>query len=472
MCGIVAAPKWMATDRALDAIEHRGPDGRGKKLVGEWTLGHVRLALRDRTCSSAQPFKRGKIVVSFNGEIWGYESLRSALELDGEKFETDGDTEVMACVLDKYGIDGLDAIEGMFAVAWTDGRSLWCARDKFGEIPIHFCGTHQVAASEMKAMMELGCSCSSMLQPGSFVKFEEGTVESGKWYLPQLIENESVDVEEAADSLRQSLMIGVSERVQDDLESAFLLSGGIDSSAICSIACSMKRKPVLYTAVFNEKSADLRKAREVAEFLGLKLNEVKVKDPSVDDLLRTVDVIEQSSSAQVEIAWACLALADAIRSDGFKVVMSGEGSDELWASYGFAYHGIKKHGWYEFRRKLFESQAWKNFPRCNKVFMSRGVECRLPFLNENLVEDALSWSMQTVRGDPSVDKLVMREAFNGILPKSVIKRNKVAFQIGLGLKDSIRSRLPSAPSIYRNRYSESFKIKKEESSDLFRRASA
>src|SRR5690606_20503727 len=103
-----------------------------------------------------------------------------------------------------------------------------------------------------------------------------------------------------------------------------------------------------------------------------------------------IQTIEQPFKAQIEIGWACLHLARQIAADGYRVTYSGEGSDELWASYGFAYHGIQQHGWYDYRRDLFLDQARKNFVRCNKIFMAASVECRLPFLSTPLVEYALS----------------------------------------------------------------------------------
>ena len=126
--------------------------------------------------------------------------------------------------------------------------------------------------------------------------------------------------------------------------------------------------------------------------MGIELREVMIPLPSSADLSTVIRCIEMDCKAQVEIGWPCLRLAQAMRADGFKVTYSGEGSDELWASYGFAYHALKTQDWHAYRKDLFLSQARKNFARCNKVFMAHCVECRLPFLNTALVEYALSLS--------------------------------------------------------------------------------
>ena len=122
-----------------------------------------------------------------------------------------------------------------------------------------------------------------------------------------------------------------------------------------------------------------------------------------------------------------------MRDDGFKVTFSGEGSDELWASYGFAYHALQTQDWHEYRKGLFLAQHRKNFARCNKVFMAHGVECRLPFLSTPLVERALSLPRAAVR-DGRREKAVIQDAYAGRLPELVTRRAKVAFQDGTGVK--------------------------------------
>jgi len=213
---------------------------------------------------------------------------------------------------------------------------------------------------------------------------------------------------------------------------------------------------VAYTAVLDRKSKDLRAAREVAAALRIELREIRVPPPSADDLAKVVRVIEQPYKAQVEIGWACLRLAQAMHSDGFKVTFSGEGSDELWGSYGFAYHALKTQDWHTYRKNLFLTQARKNFPRCNKVFMAHSVECRLPFLHPPLVEFALSLPQRVVQDGKARPKAVIQDAMAGLLPAIVTRRPKVAFQDGMGLKAVIESRLASPQSFYAAEYRRTF----------------
>ncbi len=144
-----------------------------------------------------------------------------------------------------------------------------------------------------------------------------------------------------------------------------------------------------------------------------------------------------------------------MRADGVKVTFSGEGSDELWASYGFAYHALKTEGWHEYRKALFMSQARKNFPRANKAFMAHGVECRLPFLHPSIPEFALSLPREAVqlRGRP---KAVMQEAFRGLLPDEVVDRPKMAFQDGVGMKAAAACAVGRPVQFYRKVYDEMY----------------
>jgi asparagine synthase (glutamine-hydrolysing) len=175
---------------------------------------------------------------------------------------------------------------------------------------------------------------------------------------------------------------------------------------------------------------------------------VPVPAPSADDLASVVRTIEMPSKAQVEIGWPCLVLAEAMRADGFKVTYSGEGSDELWASYGFCYHALQRRDWHQYRKALFGSQARKNFPRANNVFMRCSVECRLPFLHTPLVELALSLPEHVVREGRSRPKAVLQDAVADLLPTGVVRRPKLAFQDGLGLKTAIAQTIASPERFY------------------------
>jgi len=393
--------------------------------------------------------ERGSTVVVFNGEIWNFKQLRVELEELGRKFSTNGDTEVVAIALDEWGEEALPKMNGMFALAWWNGSTLKMARDRFGEIPLHvsFSNGKLLAASELKAFPE-SCGTITDVGPGELLVTKPGCRPMfNRWYAPPILPSE-FDIDRASEVLREKLEASVSERSMSDVPRCTLLSGGIDSAIVAALLKRDCPELVAYTAVMDRRSPDLRAAREVAEFLSIPLVEVEVSPPSADDLASVIRTIEMPSKAQVEIGWPCVALAKRIAADGFKVTFSGEGSDELWGSYGFAFHALKTQDWHEYRRDLFLSQAAKNFPRCNKVFMSHGIECRLPFLNPGLVELALSLKREAV-GTHSKPKLVLQNAVENLIPAKIRKRPKVAFQDALGSKAAAAKVLPNPRAFYR-----------------------
>lgn len=461
MCGLVGGAGEPA-DAAVAALAHRGPDARGVARVGPFWLGHTRLAILDLDRRSDQPFRRGPLVLAYNGECWNHADVRRELEALGEMFATTGDTEVVAAALLRWGpVEALRRLDFMGALAWAvDGEGvLRLARDRFGEVPLHVsCALPFRFGSELKALVAAGADPRSFrdVGPGELWEVLPRRVERvTRWYDPPCAPDLGSTPERARADVRRLVVDGTRRRAISDAPACTLLSGGIDSAAIAYALRDAVPGLVAFTAVMDRRSPDLRCARETAEALRLPLVEVPVRAPTADDLATVVRCIEMPYKAQVEIGWPCLALAEAVRAHGFKVTFSGEGSDELWASYGFAYHALQSQDWHEYRKSLFLTQARKNFPRANKVFMARSVECRLPFLHPPLVERALALPRACVQ-DGRRAKAVMQDAFDGLLPASVVRRPKLAFQDGLGIKDEVE-RVVTDPrryygAEYRRRY--------------------
>lgn len=460
MCGIVAAAGSVDLSRAVEALAHRGPDAAAVVESGGCTLGHTRLAIQDPSSRSDQPFRDGPVLLAYNGELFNASAVRRLVERagPGRTWRTSGDTEVIAAALAVLGpARALSALDGMFALVWTDDRDpgvLHAARDRHGEIPLHVHRARPVLyASELKAFTALGRRCGPAVLdvgPGEWWRSEAVSGRTSRRPFHTLAAHPADwTLDNASAALAGALERAVDRRAIADVPVCSLLSGGIDSAAIALELTRHYPDLVCYTARLDPKSRDLRCARETAEMIGAKLVEVNVPPPTADDLTRTVAHVELNFKAQVEIAWPCLALAAAIRSDGFKVTYSGEGSDELWASYGFAYHGLAKSGWYPYRRDLIAAQARRNFPRVNKAFMAHGVEGRLPFLDPDVVDLALSLPKHAVQDGKSRPKAVLQRAYAGRLPGSVTTRPKVAFQDGLGLKALINQTLPDPARFYR-----------------------
>ena len=448
MCGIVGG-LGRIDERGLAAINHRGPDHQAAVELGAWWLGHTRLAILDLDARSNQPFRYGRITLAFNGEMWNYKALRAELEQTGRTFVTAGDTEVVAAALDAWGLDALQQFDGMFAIAWWDGELMRLARDRFGEVPLHYHATKRfMFASEAKALNAMGGDRRAYrwVEPGEIVEVSSRGIRRQRYHQQGC---EPVDVSDAAVTVRGLIGDSTRQRAIADVPVCTLLSGGIDSSAVAFHLASVVDGLVCYTAVMDGSGPDVKQARAVAERLELELREVTIRPPTADDLAAVIRMIEMPHKAQVEIGWACVQLARRMREDGFKVTFSGEGADELMGSYGFVDHALREgKDFHATRRDLFIGQHRKNFPRCNKIFMQYGVECRLPFLHPPLVDYALSLPLAEVRHG-SRRKVPITDAYSGTLPDAVVRRAKLAFQDGLGLKADIAGRLPDPQRFYR-----------------------
>lgn len=421
----------------LDAIAHRGPDARGIATQGDMIHGHVRLSLLDLTSASNQPFKLGKTVLSYNGELWNWRELKAGVN---REFVTNGDTEVLAALLEQEGLCALEKIDGMFAFAWsTDDGDQWLVRDAFGKVPLYV-SKHKTGytwASERKAFAKHDRPIP--VPPGHALNLSTG--EWMRWYrlpMPQPL---------SANDVLSRLREGVHQRLDADAKVCCLISGGMDSGVILALAKEARNDVVAYTAVFDKKADDLRSARKLCADLSVPLVEVPVAIHK-GTISRAIRAIEIPSKAQTEIAVLCLPLAERIATDGFKACLSGEAADELFGGYGNFCIQASKDKRPAAIRKLRQAQLSKmsrgNFVRCNKVFMAAGVECRLPFMHQRLVEDAVQLDLTA---SPPQKKL-LKSACQHILPAWCINRPKDTFQGGSGVASALAKQTPSPTRYY------------------------
>lgn len=436
MCGIVAAIGDIDIEPLLDMIAHRGPDGRGVYHDGDIHLGHVRLAIQDTSDAAAQPMNVDGITLVYNGELWNVDELRELFP--GRTWRTTSDTEVLAAILAKHGVDGLDILDGMFALVWDDGSSVWASRDRWGKVPLYYVehGDSIIIASERKALPPGG----SRFEPG--VAIEITTRRSHRWAKP--VEAQDLEPESIISMLRE----GVRKRLIGDRPACFLLSGGLDSSLILHFATELHPAPVAYTAVFDDASPDLLAARRVADHYGVPLIEVPVPTPTPKLIEQAVRTVETSMKAQVEIALAHIPLMRAIADDGFRIALSGEAADELFFGYGnLCIQGSKARSGDEYRSVISGALAKMsrgNFVRVNKVMMSAGVEGRLPFMEEKLVASVLASSRET----NGTNKRALKAAASKILPSWVVKRRKETFQGGTGIAAAAATTVSSPTRFY------------------------
>lgn len=441
MCGIAGTIGGTVADvnTMLDRIQHRGPDGRGVHEHGGTIHGHVRLAMMDLTSASAQPFRRAGGTLSFNGELWNFQELRAELMALGEKFGTTGDTEVLAAMLSRHGLECLPQIDGMFAFAWSSpAGEHWLVRDSFGKIPLYvnMTATGYSWASERKAFPK-GMQPVT-IPPGS--AFNLTTGQWLKWY--QMPKPNGCNPARVLELIRR----GVAKRLNADAPVCCLISGGMDSGIILALAKEQRGDVVAFTAVFRSDTEDAKSARRLCAELGVKLFEVPVM---LDErtVREAINAIEIPSKAQIEIACLCLPLARKVYAEGFRACLSGEAADELFGGYGnFCIKASKEtdSGVVKLREQALDKMARGNFIRCNKAFMAHGVECRLPFMEQELVESVIPLGKK----ESPPGKKLLKEACRGVIPQWVISRTKDTFQGGSGASDELARRYSSPIKYY------------------------
>ena len=343
---------------ALSRLNHRGPDYCGVVQKNNLFFAHQRLTILDAHSRSHQPLSHKNILLSFNGEIYNFKELRKELEFE---FETQSDSEVIIAAYLKWGVDFVQHLRGMFAIALLDKDTLYLFRDRLGKKPLFYLdGTSFIFASEIKALTpflnktqmneDALMGYLSFLAPtpphtfykginklaaGEFLTFKNGKVEVKRYFdLLDSKPNIITDRDEAIYSLEKLLDESISMRLNADVPMASLLSGGIDSATINAYALKNGIKLNTYTLGYKEyaKYDERENARESAEFLGLQNTQVEI---SQDDFINASDKVFDAMDEPLNdpAAIPLYLLFKKIKEDDYKVVMSGEGSDELFLGY-------------------------------------------------------------------------------------------------------------------------------------------
>lgn len=452
MCGIAVVhdlrptPERMAAAAAigegmLGPIVHRGPDGQGSHVVGSTWLGHTRLSIVD-LAGGDQPLTGGGsgLWVAANGEIYNHEELRERL---GGAFATSSDSEVILHVINELGTGGIHDMRGMyaFAVAGPDGY-LVLARDPLGVKPLYWARDDNriLAASELGAFPPEVRAEVEEFPPGHFWTRDAGLVSFVDLRDDPLGADEPVGPQyetrdEAKAAIRDTLVVAVRERMMADVPVGVFLSGGLDSSVVAAIMARESDQPVHSFAAGTPDGSDLVAARKVADDLGLIHHErIYTDDDVIAVLPAVVQSIESYEPSLVRSAVPNFLLAE-LAAQHVKVVLTGEGADELFAGY----HHLRELDVAALRDALvagIETLHHLNLQRCDRVTMAHGLEARVPFLAREMLAVAqrvpLEWKLL---GEDGQEKAILREAFEGWLPHEILWRRKEQFGDGSGTAD-------------------------------------
>ena len=431
-------------------IRHRGPDWSGIYCGKHAILCHERLSIVDPQ-SGKQPLYApdGKQVLAVNGEIYNHQAIRRAYEGKYE-FQTGSDCEVILALYRDKGVNFLEELNGIFAFALYDEEQndFLIARDPIGVIPLyigHDKDGKVYIASELKAL-EGFCDQYEPFLPGHYYKGSEGKMV--KWYKRDWESYDNVkDNGASVKDVHDALEAAVKRQLMSDVPYGVLLSGGLDSSVISAIAKKYAARrietdsqqdawwPQLHSFAVGLKGApDLAKAREVADYIGTVHHEINYTiQEGLDAVRDVIYFIETYDVTTVRASTPMYLLARVIKSMGIKMVLSGEGADEVFGGYLYFHKAPDARAFHEETVRKLSKLYLYDCLRANKSLSAWGVEGRVPFLDKDFLDVAMRLNPEAkMCPDHTIEKKIVREAFADMLPQSVAWRQKEQFSDGVG----------------------------------------
>ncbi len=458
MCGIVSifnikeqTPQLRQKALAMSRkIRHRGPDWSGIYCGGSAILAHERLSIVDPE-SGRQPLfsPDGKQVLAVNGEIYNHRDLRRRYA-DTYQFQTGSDCEVILALYRDKGTAFLEDLSGIFAFALYDSETgdYLIARDPIGVIPLYIGRDSDgllYVASELKAL-EGQCDSYEEFLPGHYYSSKEGGMK--RYYTRDWMEYANVkDNSASVASIHDALEDAVKRQLMSDVPYGVLLSGGLDSSVISAVAQKYAQNriendgkteawwPRLHSFAVGLKGApDLAKARLVADHIGTVHHEINYTiEEGLDALRDVIYFIETYDVTTVRASTPMYLLARVIKSMGIKMVLSGEGADEIFGGYLYFHKAPNAQAFHEETVRKLSKLHLYDCLRANKSLSAWGVEGRVPFLDKEFLDVAMRTNPQAKMCPGStVEKKIVREAFADMLPNEVAWRQKEQFSDGVG----------------------------------------
>lgn len=431
-------------------IRHRGPDWSGIYVGGSAILCHERLSIVDPQ-SGGQPLYSPdrQQVLAVNGEIYNHREIRARYQ-GNYAFQTGSDCEVILALYRDKGVDFLEELNGIFAFALYDVErdEYLIARDHIGIIPLYIGKDNEgllYVSSELKALEGI-CDEIEPFLPGHYYWSREGKMH--RWYQRDWMDYDAVkDNQTSVEELHDALEAAVQRQLMCDVPYGVLLSGGLDSSVISAIAkkySAMRVEtdnkaaawwPQLHSFAVGLKGApDLAKAKEVAEHIGTVHHEINYTiQEGLDAIRDVIYYIETYDVTTVRASTPMYLLARVIKSMGIKMVLSGEGADEIFGGYLYFHKAPDAKAFHdETVRKLGKLHQYDCL-RANKSLSAWGVEGRVPFLDKEFIDVAMRLNpVDKMCPGSTIEKRVVREAFADMLPESVAWRQKEQFSDGVG----------------------------------------
>ena len=458
MCGIVAifniqeqTPELRQKAlRMSQKIRHRGPDWSGIYNGGSAILSHERLSIVDPESGKQPLFSPDmKQILAVNGEIYNHQEIRRQYA-EKYQFQTGSDCEVILALYREKGIDFLEDLSGIFAFALYDAEKdeFLIARDPIGVIPLYIGYDNDgkvYVASEMKAL-EGNCDRYEVFLPGHYYSSREGKMT--RYYKRDWMEYDAVkDNGASVQDIHDALEAAVKRQLMSDVPYGVLLSGGLDSSVISAVAekfsehrieddsASRAWWPRLHSFAVGLKGApDLAKAKMVADHIGTVHHEINYTiQEGLDAIRDVIYFIETYDVTTVRASTPMYLLARVIKSMGIKMVLSGEGADEVFGGYLYFHKAPNAKAFHEETVRKLSKLYLYDCLRANKSLSAWGVEGRVPFLDKEFLDVAMRTNPEAkMCPGKTIEKKIVREAFADMLPEAVAWRQKEQFSDGVG----------------------------------------
>ncbi|MBB1427437.1 asparagine synthase B [Shewanella sp. SG44-2] len=431
-------------------LRHRGPDWSGIYADDKAILAHERLSIVD-VDHGAQPLISldGNIVLAVNGEIYNHKQLKAQLG-DKYQYQTNSDCEVILSLYQEYGCDFLDKLNGIFAFVLYDKAkgTYLIGRDHMGIIPLYTgldASGNFYVASEMKALMPV-CKTVEEFYPGQYLYSADDKPTQyyhRDWRDFDAVKDNPASIEE----LREALEAAVKRQLMSDVPYGVLLSGGLDSSVISAITQTYAKHriendgetgawwPQLHSfAVGLAESPDLVAAQKVADAIGTIHHPIVYTfQEGLDAIKEVIYHLETYDVTTIRAATPMYLMARKIKAMGIKMVLSGEGADELFGGYLYFHKAPNAQAFHEELVRKLDKLHLFDCLRANKAMAAWGLEARVPFLDKEFIDVAMRINPEAkMSKDGRIEKHILRQAFEHKLPKEVVWRQKEQFSDGVG----------------------------------------
>ncbi len=446
MCGILAIiGKDISIKKAKaysKQMSHRGPDESNIiKTASGYILSHERLSIID-IHTGIQPIQGTQTAYMIhNGEIYNHHELRTTI-LSKHQFRTKSDSEVIVHLYEEFGYDFLDKLDGDFAFVIVDGDDFMVARDPIGVKPLYYGKDLEgrlYFSSEMKAILE-PCITVKAFPPGYYYTPKTEFVQ---YYKPDWFEETAAIEVLDLEKIRNSLIQSTQKRLMTDVPLGVLLSGGLDSSLTSSIAMRLlkgtQQKLHSFSIGLNFDAPDIVAARKVAKFLGTEHHEIHFSiEDGIAAIKKLIWHIETYDVTSIRASTPMFFMSKYITDLGVKVVLSGEGADEIFGGYLYFRNAPSSIEFQKETVRRVQLLSTSDCLRADKSTMAFGLEARVPFLDKEFLDvcmkiEATQKLPKTYQG---IEKYILRKAFdtpeNPFLPTEILWRQKEQFSDGVG----------------------------------------